>query len=498
MKPGVIYNQDCTEFFVVHPASAMCGELVDTFVDNLAEAGVAALFTNPAAQRVNYASSAREPIWHGYDPAGPDDQPYFTGYPTERLRNVRPMLDAMVELDRRGIDFHARALARCRHHGIEGWISLRMNDVHDVELANSPLLETYWKEHPEYRRVPYRFTQSFDRELDYARPEVRQYNLALVLELLARYDLDGLELDFMRFPYHFRIGQELAGGALLTAWLGEIRAAANARGRELGHPVRLAVRVPADPESARQMGLDAVQWADDGLIDLVVITPFWETCDFNMPVCLWRRLLARSGVRLAAGLEILARGYRQGVFAYQTPDSAAGAAMAALHGGADHVYLFNFFYDMPGQPTGLWTQAEGNQLLSAMASPEALAQLPRRHLLTYRDTRAPGEACNETLPQTGTLAIFRLATGPRPVGRRVTVTLGFRLPSEQATFLACPRVRVNSVLCTGAVEVQGANATYVAPTEALADEVTTVEVESVNDKPFTIIWVEVRVEAHDR
>ena len=264
MKPGVIYNQDCTEFFVVNPPEAMSGELVDTFVDSLAAAGVSALFSNPSGQRVNYASVVREPYWLGYDPDGPDGQPFFDGYPKERLPTIRPLLDGMMRLDRLGVDFHARALARCHHHGMEGWISVRMNDVHDVDLPTSPQLDTFWKQHPDFRRVPYRFSRWFDRQLDYARPEVRQHYWILLEEIGNRYDLDGLELDFMRFPYHFRIGQELAGGELLTAWLLEVRGLTDAAAKRLGHPVRLGVRVPAEPETARQMGLDAVRWAREG------------------------------------------------------------------------------------------------------------------------------------------------------------------------------------------------------------------------------------------
>ena len=45
----------------------------------------------------------------------------------------------------------------------------------------------------------------------------------------------------MRFPYYFRIGHELEGGEIMTAWLGEVRAATNAAARRLGHPVKLGV-----------------------------------------------------------------------------------------------------------------------------------------------------------------------------------------------------------------------------------------------------------------
>ena len=99
------------------------------------------------------------------------------------------------------------------------------------------------------------------------------------------------------------------------------------------------------------------------------------------------------------------------------------------------------------------------------------------------------------LPQTGTLAIFRLATGPRPTGRSVSVVLGFELPADRATHLVPPRIRVNSVLCTAIPQVCGSTVIYPVPDDALGDEVHTVEAASANDKPFTVIWVELSISA---
>lgn len=495
MKPGPIFNQDCTEFFVVNPPDKISGETVDVFVDSLAAAGVAALFSNINAQRANYDSAVRETYWYGYDPTGPDEQPYFVGYPKERLPVARPMIDAMLALVKQGVDFHARAIARCHAHGMEGWISLRMNDVHDVELSASPQLNTVWKTHPEWRRVPYRFERAFDRQLDYARPEVRAHYWVLIEEVLNRYDLDGLELDFMRFPYYFRIGHELEGGRILTAWLREVRALCAAA--RLGHPVKLAVRVPAEPETARQMGLDGADWAHEGLIDLLVATPFWETTDTALPIRLWRRLLEGTQVTLAAGLEILVRPYWEGSLSYQTPETSTGNALAALYEGADRAYLFNHFCDMPGQRTGMWNKADAERVFRAMSSVATLDRLSRRHVVTYRDTQAPGEVGNKLLPATGKLAIFRLHTGPRPAGRKVQVVLGFENESPRPALFKPPAVRVHAVLCPGIAQVQGTNAVYDVPGEALGDEIHTVEVESTDGQPFKIVWVEMSVAARE-
>jgi hypothetical protein len=128
-----------------------------------------------------------------------------------------------------------------------------------------------------------------------------------------------------------------------------------------------------------------------------------------------------------------------------------------------------------------------------MASLETLAPLPRRHILTYHDTQAPGAPGNTMLPVTGTLAIFRLQTGPKPIGRKVQVVLGFEALQETPFLLKPPSVRVNSVLCTSTPQVQNTALTYDAPDAALAGEAHTIEVESTDGKPFKVIWVEIKI-----
>ncbi len=493
--PGIALNEDNSHFFYTRSPEQMTPEGVDAWVDTYLQTQVRELMLCTTCMRTNVPSRVRQAIFDGFDPAAGNDQPFFAGVAPEDRAGLRNWVYNAWLLHQRGIDPYARWIAKCRAGGLSPWISVRMNDVHDVDLVNSPLLSTFWKQNPDFRRVPYRFTIWQERQLDYARPEVRQHYQSLIEEFLERYDLDGLELDFQRFSHHFRIGQELAGGEMLTGWLREIRGLTQRTAQRLGHPVRLAVRCSADPESSRLMGIDAVRWAREGLVDLVIPCPFWETSDFNMPMRLWRRLLDGTGVMLAGGLEILARPYAKANMIYQTPETAAGAATAVLAGGADVVYLFNFFLDMPGQRTGVWTQAEANRVLRAMASLDTLAALPRRHLLTYRDTRAPGEAPNETLPASGSLAIFRLQTGPRPTGRRVSVVLGFEMSGDKPTLLTPPRLRVNSVLCTDTPETHGAMVTYPVPEHALADEITTIEVEAEPGKTFKIVWAEVAIAA---
>ena len=50
-------------------------------MDSLAAAGVRRLFSNPTASAPTTPARCAEPYWQGYDPDGPDDQPFFDGYP---------------------------------------------------------------------------------------------------------------------------------------------------------------------------------------------------------------------------------------------------------------------------------------------------------------------------------------------------------------------------------------------------------------------------------
>jgi len=482
---GPVLNHDSTAFFVAYSADQMSGALVDDWVDSLATAGVGVMMSNINAMRANYASKVWEPDWFGYDPAASDDQPVLKYLPKEVIPLTRKRLESAKKLADLGINFHQRAIGRCRKHGIGAWISVRMNDLHDCDLRDSPLLSTFFKEHRDWARVPYASGWT-DRALDWAHPEVREHYLKLIRETLEIYDLDGLELDWMRFGYFFRIGRELEGGRILTEFIIEVRREIARAAKRLKHPIKLGVRVPSTPETARHLGLDGVAWARDGLIDLLVATPFWATCEFNMPIKTWRRLLEGTHVTLAGGLEVLYRPMPGAVAIEMTPEKAAGAAMAVLDGGADLVYLFNYFPE--SKP---WPAESFNKTLRAMADKESLSGLARCHAVTYRDVRAPGEPADHPLPATGNQCAFQLQTGPKPVGRKVQVFL--ELEAGKGVDPSPPTVRVNSIQCQEPSKQGTAVFIYPVSDPALADELHVIEARTASGSSMKILRVEFHI-----
>jgi hypothetical protein len=405
---GILYNEDDSNRFMLDPAGTMKPERLDRIVDELADSRVSVILICCNAKNTAYDSRAWDVHGQGFDPARDNQQPYFGDTPQadrDSLRrwahNLRLMLDA-------GVDPMQRMIDRCRQRHISPWVSIRMNDVHDAHLLRSPLHSRFWLEHRDYWRYPDRLNGWNDRCLNYGLEPVRDHALALIREVCQRYDVDGLELDWNRFPLHFREGEEVKQGKVLTEWLVVVRGVVRQAEKERHHAICLAARVPARPEVALGTGLDAVSWARRGLIDHLIVAPFWATTDFDIPVERWQESLRGTGVGVTAGLEIRVEPYPGGPTLDNTPERRRGAAMAALARGSQGLYLFNYFDVGSTMPF----------LLKEMHSVETLADKDRSYVVTFTDIHIPGVPIPPALPRRippGESAGFTLFTGPRPL-----------------------------------------------------------------------------------
>ncbi len=437
-KRELFHNEDSTNFFYFQDIpDTDVGIVVDRYIDVMADAGVTTFICNTNSRRTNYRGKVWDTYWDGYDPDGPDDQPFLKPMRLGTVKNYRKLIGNMLKVHKQGIDYPARIVERCRHRGISPWITLRMNDCHENDIPAHPFHGLFWKKNPKFARQ--NCTGYFATCLDYARPEVRDFYMSLIDETLERYDIDGLELDFMREPYLFSAGKEAEGAVILTKWMRDVRKKIDAAAAKRGHPIQLGVRVPSRPETARKMGLHAVSWAKKGLIDLLVATPRWSTLEFDMPMEEWRRKLTGTKTKLAGGLEVNYRPCPGGSASCVTPEIATGAAVSVLSRGADAVYLFNYFQNgHPNFPPKVYRKTLGD-----MTSLDALLKKPRRVCVTYRDIIAPGESYQAPLPVTGKEIVLPLRLGP--VGENsgtCEVLLGLAASKEPA-----PSVTVNGTAC---------------------------------------------------
>ena len=492
-------NEDNSHFYGHHPAEDMCAAGIDAWVRHYAGTQAGELMLCPNSQRSSVASAVRQSSWDGFDPMADNEQPFFGGIPDVPMWEGGPTARALMRrwvenalaLHRQGIDLYAHAIPRLREIGVSPWISMRMNDVHYVNQPTHPIHDRFWREHPQWRRCP-ELDPYNGQCLDYGVPEVRAYQMAYVREIVGRYDLDGLELDWMRNPFHFRPGFEEEGLGLLTGFVRETRELLRLRAKELGHDVKLGVRVPSRPTTARLLGYDAPRWARDGLIDKLVVTPFLFT-EPDMPVELWKQLTAGTGVAVAAGVEVTLRPYEGSHALANNLESLRGATASLLERGADQIYLFNFMDRTPNEAS----EAAYRRALGEIGSVDALRGKSRRHVLTVPDTFAPGEPRAAHLPaelDPGRRADFRLWVGPAPAaGQRAEVRVAVQAGST------APDAVVNAASCGAARPVapppgwRAPDLAFDVPPGALRSRAAVVSLRNTSDRPIRLEWVEIAV-----
>lgn len=486
-KPvGLVINEDNSHFYGTRTADDMTLEGLNRFVDQYAGTSVSHLFLCPNAMRASFKSSVWDAIWDLGNQTMPSD-------------GGKRWMDNARVLHERGLDPYAVWIARCREKGISPWLSMRMNDVHDVSDPTNFMHSTFWVNHPEYWRVPGSTSGWVERALDYAIPEVREHNLKFIRELLERYDADGLELDWMRFGYHFKPGHEEEGRLILIDFMRQVRQLTNESSEKRGHPVKLGARVPTHPDAARGLGMDGVAWVQEGLVDMLVPTPFWTSSDFDISVELWREQIgdASKNIVLAPGLEYNIRAYPSGAATPNDLETMRGFAASAWCRGADQIYLFNYM-DSETIPV---SQSDYRTLIQNGLGPDLVATLPRRHVQTFRDTVPPNFPNGAVLPVEAPQGVtFHIHTGKAPSKAEVSFLAG--LASRDGIDAAEFRVELNGAPCEylgnldnpGQLPGTARALRFACPLPSLKDGYNDVLFRQVGEAPAQqIVWAEIRV-----
>lgn len=167
----------------------------------------------------------------------------------------------------KGIDCIKVAVDEAHKRGLEAFYTYRMNGsdrTPDFEPARLPLKE----EHPGWLLEGVWWEPGF---WDFTVPEVRAHKLDIIRELTELYDLDGIELDFCRTPPFVPLNEGWQHRGALTDMVRRVRHMLQERGKERGRPYLLSVRVPPTVPGCHHDGVDIETWAQEQLIDLVVI-----------------------------------------------------------------------------------------------------------------------------------------------------------------------------------------------------------------------------------
>ncbi len=264
-----------------------------------------------------------------------------------------------AELIRQGTSPVALAEEYAKDNGLEFFASLRFNDNHDVIHSTehpSFCFSKFKKEHPEAmfgsekNRPPYCGWAA----MDFMNKDVQKRTRDMVQEICERFDVDGIEYDFMR---HIQLFRTVAMGGVATEeelaeatrFMGELRDVTETIGKRRGRPILIAIRVPDSVEYCKAVGIDLEKWMATRLFDMLITTGYFQMNRWKYSADLGHKY----GLKCYASLDesrvsgFLPYGNRNARQCYNA------RALTARMEGMDGVYLFNVEYG------GLATHSNG-------------------------------------------------------------------------------------------------------------------------------------------
>ena len=280
-------------------------------------------------------------------------------------------------------------VARCRQKKLPPFISVRLNDAHHLGYVTKPkntrgihAICRFYAEHPEYRLGGPGSVQNW------AIPEVRAYKFALIEELCENYDIDGLELDFMRHPQFFRTKETTSDERvkIITDFVTDVRKLLDRTTKE-GRHRWLCVRVPCALAGHDAIGVNLVRMVAAG-VEMINLSPSYFTVQqTDLPTV--TKMVPDAAVYLEmCHCTMQGRVMGPGAgdirqYTRTTDNQYYTAAHLAYSRGADGVSLFNFVYY---REHGVTARGPFNEppfhICKHLGDPEWLARQPQWYVLT--------------------------------------------------------------------------------------------------------------------
>ncbi len=323
-----------------------------------------------------------------------------------------PLTNYMLD----GGDVVAVFIDQCRTRGISPFISYRVNDHHEMEFIAMPqgtALPTTWADlmidQWRYEHLDYCLSDPEDRTdlstdpltviqqpgmvsqlreeytMNWGIQAVRDRIYNFIAEV-CQYDIDGLELDFMRHHTLFRQDQTTSGERLqiVLSFISRIRQLLDDTAQP-GQHRWLCVRIPAFTCAYDPRGLDLQQMANAG-VDMFNLSNFYRSGQ-QSDMAEVTRLLPNSSVYHemtfnSALQSIYVNGSGTQYISRRTTDEQFYAAAALAYArGAQGVSIFNFPYyrfpDIKDAPV----HEPPLHIIRTLADPNTVAQKPQNYCL---------------------------------------------------------------------------------------------------------------------
>ncbi len=427
----IFFDEDSDARVFRTEAGTITAEDLEVPLNAIGGTRLGVLIVGVNAMKTNYPSKVMQSHLDGFDCSLGMGQPFLRGSKNPWLYRRSANFQVLFN---QGIDSNAYLLDGARKRGVSPWIGVRMNDIHNGHDPQDALHSDFWREHPEL--LCNDVSHPCENTFDYSHEIIRERFLALIGELSLRYNADGVFLDWMRWPSHVPYGKGPERAPLITDFMRKAKEILKKAEAHHGHGITLHARVPLTPENALCLGLDAVAWCKEKIIDSLFIGEFGCGLESDAPVERWHEAVGSRFpviVSLEHGFQADPSGKKS---LLTTVEEARGVAAAAYHRGAAGVHLFNWMGSLRDTAAGV-----AGVILNDLDSVERLRGKNRTFRLSWDDSdvrlseldrifRIPGfyenwrrEREQSRLPypsplpkelQPGEQAAFRLHTAWRP------------------------------------------------------------------------------------
>ena len=242
---------------------------------------------------------------------------------------------------KRGIDIIAMAITEARIYGVNVLVSVRMDDHHDI---NDPGLNSSFS----YDNFERTSIDGDGERLDYCKEEVRNYYGRFILELCHKYDIDGIEFDYLRTcPIMSCVNDETTN--TLTEYMRSLKEEAE---KIANKKIRFTARIYPDEKTNLNYGIDAVRWITEGIVDTIAPEGWYIPTYYGIDASAWKKIIDQKNVNsypytVIPGTDWAVRcdstDY-SGYIMWITIEQFRGFVSSMYQKDADGIYIFNHFY----------------------------------------------------------------------------------------------------------------------------------------------------------
>lgn len=344
----IIFDEDSDARVFRAEAGTITAKDLDVPLNTIGGSRLGVLIVGINAMKTNYPGKVMQSHLDGFDCSLGMGQPFMRGSTNAWLYRRSANFQVLFN---QGIDSNAYLLDGARKHGVSPWIGVRMNDIHNGHDPQDTLHSDFWREHQELLCAD--VSRPCENTFDYSHEIIRERFLALIEELSLRYNADGIFLDWLRWPSHVPYGKGPERAPLITDFMRKAKEKLKAAETLHGHRIALHTRVPLTPENALRLGLDAVEWCKEKIIDSLFIGEFGCGLETDAPVELWQEKIGNRDFPVIVSVEHSFQADPSGKKGFLTTlEETRGVAAAAYHRGAKGVHLFNWMGSLRDTATG--------------------------------------------------------------------------------------------------------------------------------------------------